>query len=251
MSNMVTPDNGKVLIIGGNSDMARALSRVLAKKGFSLLLTSKKTDSLVSFSKDLSIRYGVDIELRSFDVTNEEQGNALLHVWGTQICAVVSFVGYMPNQGEIVENHEMSRMVNDTNYLCLSWWLEAWAEKLSENKGGVIVGLSSVAGDRGRKSNYYYGASKAALTAFMSGLRGKYSDKGVDVITVKPGFVKTKLTASLNLPKALTTSPENVANRIIVAIKKRHSVIYVGWYWRCIMIVIKALPESLFKRLSI
>ena len=112
------------------------------------------------------------------------------------------------------------------------------------------MGVSSVAGDRGRASNYVYGSAKAGFTAFLSGLRNRTARKGVHVVTVKPGYVRTKMTEGMALPKALTVNPEIVGEAIYKAVEKRRDVIYVGSIWRLVMMIFRTIPESLFKKLS-
>ena len=121
-----------------------------------------------------------------------------------------------------------------------------------EKRGkGIIVGMSSVAGDRGRGSNYIYGSSKSGFTSYLSGLRNRLNKSSVKVITVKPGFIKTKMTSHLELPKILTASPYDISNDIINSIKKGKNIIYSKWFWNWIMLIIKVIPESIFKKLNL
>ncbi|HEY2727571.1 MAG TPA: SDR family NAD(P)-dependent oxidoreductase, partial [Parafilimonas sp.] len=115
-------------------------------------------------------------------------------------------------------------------------------------KNGTIVGISSVAGERGRQSNYIYGSAKAGFTAYLSGLRNRLYHDNVHVLTVLPGFVNTKMTAELNLSPLLTASPEQVADAVETAIRKKKNVIYVKWFWKWIMKIIKNIPEGMFKK---
>jgi len=120
-----------------------------------------------------------------------------------------------------------------------------------KRKSGFIIGISSVAGDRGRKSNYIYGSAKAALTAYLSGLRNRLYVANVHVLTVKPGFVATKMTEGMDLPEKLTAQPEAVAEDIYRAQQKNKNVLYTKWIWRWVMLIIKVIPEWKFKRMSI
>jgi short-subunit dehydrogenase len=115
----------------------------------------------------------------------------------------------------------------------------------------VIVGIASVAGERGRQSNYLYGSAKAGFRAYLSGLRNRMHRESVHVVTVQPGFVYTKMTENLNLPKMLTATPDEVAETVYSAVYKRKNVVYVKWFWRWIMVVIKSIPESVFKKLKL
>ena len=118
-------------------------------------------------------------------------------------------------------------------------------------KKGTIVGISSVAGERGRQSNYLYGSAKAGFTAYLSGLRNRLFHKGVHVVTVQPGFVYTSMTENLKLPALLTAKPEDVADAVYQRCKKKKNIIYVKWFWRWIMLIIKIIPEFMFKKLKL
>ncbi|MFK7924061.1 MAG: SDR family NAD(P)-dependent oxidoreductase, partial [Bacteroidia bacterium] len=115
---------------------------------------------------------------------------------------------------------------------------------------GKIIGISSVAGDRGRASNYLYGSAKAGLTAYLSGLRNRLASKGVHVMTVKPGFVRTAMTENMDLPPVITGEPSKVAKDIIRSVRRGRNVIYTLWMWRYIMLIIRTIPERIFKKLS-
>src|SRR5690606_97752 len=140
---------------------------------------------------------------------------------------------------------ETLRTIN-TNYTGAVSILNIIAADYALQKKGCIVGISSVAGERGRQSNYIYGSAKAGFTAYLSGLRNKFYDKGVHVVTVLPGFVHTKMTENLDLPKLLTAQPEDVARSIYTAVQKKKNIIYVKWFWRWIMCIIKLIPEPIF-----
>jgi decaprenylphospho-beta-D-erythro-pentofuranosid-2-ulose 2-reductase len=136
------------------------------------------------------------------------------------------------------------------NYLGAMSVLDQCANLLATAGAGFIVGISSVAGDRGRQSNYYYGSAKAGLTAYLSGLRNRLSGQGVQVLTVKPGFVDTAMTYGLE-GMFLVASPEDVGRQIVRAVEKRRNTVYLPWFWRYIMLIIRHIPEFLFKRLKL
>ena len=138
-----------------------------------------------------------------------------------------------------------------TNYIGPALLMGALAGRFEERGSGVLVGVSSVAGDRGRATNYVYGSAKAGFTAFLSGLRNRLARTGVHVITVKPGFVRTRMTEGMDLPARLTATPDEVAAAVVEAIRRRRDVVYVRRVWRLIMLIVRALPEPLFKRLRI
>lgn len=136
----------------------------------------------------------------------------------------------------------------NVNYVGPVSLLNIVANEIEQNKNGFIVGISSVAGDRGRKTNYIYGSSKVAFSAYLSGLRSRLYQSNVRVLTVKPGFVNTKMTQCLNLPKKLTAEPQDVAVDIFKAQQNKKDVIYTKAKWRLIMLIIKNIPEFIFKK---
>ena len=138
-----------------------------------------------------------------------------------------------------------------TNYLGPALLLNALAERFAHRGSGVLVGISSVAGDRGRAANYVYGSAKAGFTAFLSGLRNRLAPSGVHVVTVKPGFVRTRMTAGMDLSAGLTADPDEVAAAVVMAIRQRLDVVYVRRVWRAISLVLRAIPERFFKRMKV
>ena len=139
-----------------------------------------------------------------------------------------------------------------TNYIGCASILEEAARKMLEKGKGTIIGVSSVAGDRGRASNYYYGSAKAGFTAYLSGLRNRLCKQGIHVCTVKPGFVYTAMTEGMKLNPLLTAKPEKVAKDIYKkAYQRQRNVVYTKWFWRWIMRIITSIPEFIFKKLSL
>ena len=142
------------------------------------------------------------------------------------------------------------RMIN-SNYTGAVSILNIVARYYQSQKQGCIAGISSVAGERGRQSKLIYGSTKAALTAYLDGLRNKLFKDNVHVVTVKPGFVFTRMTETLNLPKPLTAQPEEVGKAVYQAVQKKKNIIYVRWMWRWIMLIIKCIPEFQFKKMKL
>ena len=158
----------------------------------------------------------------------------------------------MIDQAESERNFTQCRQMIDVNFTGAVSLLGLAAEHLAARGGGFICALSSVAGDRGRQSNFIYGSTKAALTTYLQGLRNRLFSKGVAVITIKPGFVDTAMTWGLLNPRSpLTANPDRVAAIIDRAILDRRNVVYVPWFWRIIMAIIKAIPEPIFKRMKL
>ena len=164
---------------------------------------------------------------------------------------VITCIGYLDNQKNSEQNFEEAKNSINSNYIGLVSILNIIANDLEKKLSGTIVGISSVAGDRGRSSNYIYGSAKAAYTAYLSGLRSRMSNYNVKVLTVKQGFIKTKMTENLELPMYLTASSNQVALDIIKALRKSKNVIYTKWIWRYIMFIIKIIPENIFKNIKI
>ena len=164
---------------------------------------------------------------------------------------VVSAVGYLGEQEKAQSSFSETQKIIDTNYTGIVNLLNIIADDFETRRSGFIVGISSVAGDRGRKSNYIYGSAKAALTTYLSGLRNRLFDANVHVLTVKPGFVNTKMTAGMDLPEKLTAEPEEVAEDIYKAQQKMKNVLYTKWMWRWVMLIIMHIPEFMFKKMSI
>jgi short-subunit dehydrogenase len=237
-----------ILILGATSDIGRAVARQFAHKQFNIHLAARDPLKLSAFQTDLNIRFNIRCLTHSFDAVDFTSHKLFYHTLDPKPDIAICVFGYM-NENELVINDpdETLRTIN-TNYTGAVSILNIIAADYALQKKGCIVGISSVAGERGRQSNYIYGSAKAGFTAYLSGLRNKLYDKGVHVVTVLPGFVHTKMTEHLNLPELLTVQPEDVARSIYIAVKKKKNIIYVKWFWKWIMCIIKLIPESIFKR---
>ena len=160
-------------------------------------------------------------------------------------------LGILENKKKAQTDFKEAQQIMDTNYTGVVSLFNIIANDFEHRRSGFMVGISSVAGDRGRKSNYIYGSAKAALTAYLSGLRNRLHDAQVHVMTVKPGFVATKMTEEMDLPEKLTAQPEEVAEDIYKAQQKGKNVLYTKWMWRWVMMIIRNIPEFQFKKMSI
>jgi hypothetical protein len=160
----------------------------------------------------------------------------------------VCIFGYLGKQEKANTDWKEAEKIIQTNYVGAISILNIIAEDYAGKKKGIIIGISSVAGERGRQSNYIYGSAKAGFTTYLSGLRNRLYHSNVHVITVLPGFVNTKMTADIKLPPLLTASPEQVADAIERAVTRKKNVVYVKWFWQWIMLAIKLLPENIFKK---
>lgn len=240
-----------VLILGATSDIAQAVARRLAAENYQLQLAARDPDDLDTFASDLQIRYRAEVRTYAFDATQFESHAEFYRSLSPTPTMVVLVFGYLGDQEEGQRNWSEAAKIIDTNYTGAVSVLNIVAEDYARKQSGVIVGISSVAGDRGRGSNYLYGSAKAGLTAYLSGLRNRLAKQGVPVVTVKPGFVATSMTEGLDLPPLLTARPESVASDIFGAIKRKKDVVYTRWFWRWIMLIIRLIPEKIFKKLNL
>lgn len=240
-----------VLILGANSDIAHALARSFAEQGHGLILASRDMDRLQRNAADISVRYGVQVWPLSFDALDMESHKAFHQSLPVRPDGAVCAIGHIGDQNAAQTDFSAARRILDSNYTGCVSILNLLAEEFQARGTGFIIGISSVAGDRSRAANYLYGSAKAGFTAYLSGLRNRLARAGVRVLTVKPGYVDTKMNLGLNLPPALTAQPERVARDILRALARRRDVVYTTRIWFWIMLAIKLIPERLFKRMSI
>ena len=241
---------GPVLIVGARSDIGQAVARAYAAAGADLFLAARQASSLGPLRSDIALRHGVNVDLMDYDLLAAEPEH-LVERLPVLPETVVMMAGLLGKQEQSAAHPQIADVVMRTNFVAPARLLLALAARMQARGSGTIIGVSSVAGDRGRGSNYIYGASKAGLTAFLSGLRNSLAASGVHVLTVKPGFVRTRMTEHMTLPRRLTAEPEEVARAILRAHLARKDVIYVRPIWRVIMMIVRALPEPLFKRASL
>lgn len=242
--------SGQALIIGASSDMAQAMSRLLASEGWNLVLAGRNTRDLRDQCSDLSIRYSIRTELLTIDLMDSNLRKKLASLDGIPELAIC-FAGIMLNEDDARSDAGVADRILTTNYTGVVQAINPIAEAMKAAGKGTIAVVSSVAGDRGRQSNYHYGSAKAGLTAYLSGLRNYLFAHGVHVVTVKPGFVHTSMTTGMPLPGPITAEPDKVAQDILKAVKKKKNVLYTLWMWRWIMLIIRNIPEFIFKRLSL
>jgi decaprenylphospho-beta-D-erythro-pentofuranosid-2-ulose 2-reductase len=242
---------GNVLILGGTSDIAVALAAKFAAEKYSVTLAGRDEERLTIIARDLEIRYSTPIGVALFDAldfkSHELFYKSLPHKPDITVCVF----GVLGDQIRAQSDWKECATIIDSNYTGAISILNVIANDFESIKGGVIVGISSVAGDRGRQSNYIYGSAKAGFTAYLSGLRNRLFKSNVHVLTVKPGFMKTRMIEGMKTPGPLTAEPEVVASRIYKAIINRSNVIYVLPIWRLVMMVICLIPEGIFKKLKL
>jgi len=243
---------GTWLILGASSAMARAFARALAARGAHLLLAGRDGEDLAALAADCRFRGAASAEPARWDARDPATIGPLIArleaAAGAPNAAV--FAGSMPPQAEIDADPGLIDGVVADSFTGPARVLSQVAPLIEARGTGTIVGVASVAGDRGRVGNYVYGAAKAGFATYLSGLRNRLTRSGGHVVTVKPGFVDTAMTWGLE-GMFLVAPPEAVAEAILAAVEKRRNVIYTPWFWLIIMTIIRSVPERIFKRLQI
>lgn len=241
-----------VLVIAATSDIGRATALVYGRKGWRVLLAGRDLEQTLRNAQDISARCDREAAAFELDVLKSQSIDTFVSSLPVLPDTVVCAVGELGDQSSSETDLQRAATVLRSNFEAPALVLALFARKFSERGHGTIVGVSSVAGERGRASNYIYGSAKAGFTAFLSGLRARYFAAGVRVVTVKPGFVRTRMTEGLQLPPVITAEAQEVAEAIYRAAEERkRDIIYVRRVWRPIMALIRFLPESLFKRLPL
>ena len=243
----------RVLILGATSAIAHEVARAYAREGAALALAARDPEKLAANAADLRARGAASVAEVAFDAADfDRHGPAVAEAWdalGGLDAALVAY-GTLPDQDAIQDDPEAAVEAFRLNATSVISVLTHLAGRFERQGRGTIAVISSVAGDRGRPSNYVYGAAKGAVSLFTGGLRGRLEKAGVRVVTVKPGFVDTPMTAHLD-KNPLFASPEAVGGRIHKAMTGRGDVVYTPVVWRPIMAAIRAVPERLFKKLSL
>lgn len=245
--------SGRAVVLGGRSAIAQAVARRLAEDSWDLVLAARRSQSLEPFAADLRLRHGRQVHLLEFDALDVDRHAGLadtVRELAGEFQLVVSVFGYSADLEDMRhDTHEMTATLA-TNFTAAAICLGHLANDLERRREGGIIAVSSVAGDRGRQSNYLYGAAKGGLTVFLQGLRNRLTPSGVHVLTVKPGFVDTPMTHGKE-GMFLVASPERVAADVVRAWKRRRDVLYTPWFWRWILLLIRLIPERLFKRMRL
>jgi len=252
-------ERGTVLVLGATSGIARAIAAALARRGYALYLAGRDADEVARVAADLSLRYRVPVHHGRFDALAVRTHGAFVRRVADEAKpplagAVVAF-GVLGDEETAHRDFKEADTILRVNLQgavsVLTHLANIFETRALEGHGSrFLVGVSSEAGDRGRKGNYCYGAAKAGLSAFLSGLRARLAPKGVRVVTVKPGFVDTGMTFG-RPGMFLVASPAYVGERVARAIERGTPVLYVPWFWRWIMLAIRSIPERLFMRLGL
>jgi short-subunit dehydrogenase len=237
-----------VLILGATSDIGFAIAKKFASEKYDVQLASRNVEQLRPMQSDIQIRYSVTCTIHQFDALNFSSHQSFYDALSPKPDVTIYVIGYMNDNEKVIGDWNESFRTINTNYSGAVSILNIVAADYGNKKAGTIVGISSVAGNRGRQSNYIYGSAKAAFTAYLSGLRNKMYHSGVHVMTVLPGFVDTKMTEHLTLPKPLTAKPDEVGEAVYNGVRNKKNIIYVKWFWKYIMKIITNIPESMFKK---
>nr|WP_249782794.1 MULTISPECIES: SDR family oxidoreductase [unclassified Bradyrhizobium] len=238
------------MVLGGSSDIGRATARAFAKAGYDVGLAGRDVAALEPDAADLRARYNVEVGVHTFDVLDTASFEGFVAGLPALPDVVISIVGLLGVQESAQSDLVQATAIMRSNYEGPALILGLFAEKFLGRGSGTLVGVSSVAGDRGRASNYVYGSAKAGFSAFLSGLRARASRGGVHVVTVKPGFVRTRMTEGMKLIGPLTVEAPVVGAAILRAVESKTDIVYVSGKWRLVMLIIKTLPEAVFKKLK-
>jgi len=240
-----------VLVLGATSDIGIAIAKKFASQKYNIQLAARKPAQLETVRSDIKIRYGVDCSMHAFDALQYHTHMLFFEHLNPKPEITISIFGIMDDEEDAFNDWDLTQRMINTNYTGAVSILNIAAKYYTGCKKGAIIGISSVAGDRGRASKLIYGSSKAAFNAYLAGLRNKCFKENVHVMTVKPGFVYTRMTENMPLPKLLTSTPAELADIVYRGFKKKKNVIYIKWFWRYIMLIIKNIPEFQFKKMKL
>lgn len=242
-----------VLILGATSSIARAAAAEFAREGYALYLAGRDEGELARLASDLEVRLGATVHFGAFDATTTQQHGALIRQVVTEMGnleGVLLAFGSSVDQKKAEANLSLMEKTITENMTGACSILGHIANHLEQQKHGFIIAISSVAGDRGRPTNYIYGAAKAGLTTYLQGLRARLHPSGVRVITIKPGFVDTAMTFG-RADLFAVAPPETIGKKIVATLKKRKDEVYLPGFWKFIMGTVKMIPEPLFKRMKL
>lgn len=244
----------RILIIGATSAIATACARLWAEQGSEFFLVARSADKLAQVSADLTARGAKTVTVHCMDAIDFAAHGPMLESCAAtlqQIDVALIAHGTLPDQKACERDVSVALAELSNNGTSVIGLLSLLANQFETQRCGTLAVISSVAGDRGRPSNYLYGTAKAAVSTFCEGLRARMFKVGVHVMTIKPGFVDTPMTRGLALPAALLATPEQVAALIIKGVEKQKDTLYVPGFWRLIMLIIKSVPSVIFKRLNL
>lgn len=240
----------RIIVLGALSDIAEATCRLYAAEGAKLVLAGRDRKRLESVAADLRVRGAAQVEVASGDLAKIDPEKSLAD-WGAKLGGVDIILlayGALGDQRDVERDLGAAATLIDVNFKSAALWCLAAANELEAQRHGALVVIGSVAGDRGRQSNYLYGATKAGLGILVQGIAHRLAPSGARAVLIKPGFVDTAMTAHIEKKGALWSSPEKVAALIRKAAASGRPIAYVPGYWRLIMTVIKSVPAQIFHR---
>ena len=239
------------LILGATSDIGQAIAVKFAKEGYDLQLAARNTDDIRSLSSDCSLRYGIRCSTHAFDANDMDSHVPFYDSLEVKPDVSILVFGYMEDNHAVTADRRKLLNTINVNFTGAVSILNIISRDYLTRKNGTIAAISSVAGERGRATNYIYGSAKAGLTAYLSGLRNECFSSNVHVSTILPGFVYTRMTENMKLPPLLTATPQLVADAVYGAVRKKKNVVYVKWMWKWIMLIIRSIPEFMFKKMKL
>ena len=240
-----------ILIIGAKNEVAKELAKIYAKERNNLYLAGRNISKLKDFANDLMKNHNINIGLKELDIEKFNTHPDFYNSLEEKPNGVIIVTGYDPGQKNAMCDWDVAYRSVNVNYAGPMSILNIISHDMENRKKGFIIGVSSVAGDRGRGKNYIYGSSKSAFSAYLSGLRNRLYKNGVHVLTVKPGYIYSKISEERNLPRKLTAQPIEIAKDIYKAQQSKKNIIYTKWFWKYIMFIVKNIPEFIFKRTNI
>ena len=241
------------IVVGATSAIAEAVCRMWASRGYKLFLVARNEAKLQEVADDMKVRGAAQVDIFSMDATafDKHQGcfDQAVTTMG-KVDGIFIAHGTLPDQQACQADFAQARKEIDTNAMSVISLCTIAANHFEQQRSGDIAVISSVAGDRGRQSNYVYGAAKGMVSIFLQGLRNRLAPTGVHVLTIKPGFVDTPMTASFDKGGPLWASADQVAAGIVKSVDKGRNIVYLPWFWWIIMNIIRHIPEFIFKKMK-
>ena len=241
----------QILIIGGNSDIGFEIAKEFYKNNNNNLYLTTQPNKKITKDINQLKNHKNRLKLIKFDLLEFNNHKKFYNALDPKPDLVICSAGMFLNSEQILSNFELKEKMINTNFTGYASILDIIIDDFKRKNNGCIIGISSVAGDRGRASNYMYGSTKSAFSSYLSGLRNSLKKFNINIITIKPGFVKTKMTNNIKMNKYLTATPEKVAKDVHKAWKRKRDIVYTPWYWKYIIIIIKIIPEKIFKKMNL
>jgi decaprenylphospho-beta-D-erythro-pentofuranosid-2-ulose 2-reductase len=241
----------QILIIGGNSDIGFEIAKEFYKNNNNNLYLTTQPNKKITKDINQLKNHKNRLKLIKFDLLEFNNHKKFYNALDPKPDLVICSAGMFLNSEQILSNFELKEKMINTNFTGYASILDIIIDDFKRKNNGCIIGISSVAGDRGRASNYMYGSTKSAFSSYLSGLRNSLKKFNINIITIKPGFVKTKMTNNIKMNKYLTATPEKVAKDVHKAWKRKKDIVYTPWYWKYIIIIIKIIPEKIFKKMNL